>query len=383
MAGTFFKTRPSTEGRGQRPPGRTGKAKPEGRMERYSFTIRNLTIGGGAPVTVQTMWKKPLSPDTGHIGSILKEIHRLASYGCDLIRFSSPTIEDARTIASLAKQSPIPVVADIHFDHKIALEAIRLGVDKVRINPGNIGSREKAEDVLKAARDHGVVIRIGINGGSLPSHLRNWENPSEAMIRAAEEEMELTEKISYKNLVFSLKSSDIDTCVNVNRLFHQRYPYPLHLGLTEAGPLIPGTVKSTLMLSTLLKEGIGETIRISLSDQPEREILAAVELLKALGLRKGGVRITSCPRCGRSTFDTHAFLGRMEETLAKSKADISVAIMGCVVNGPEEARHADLGITGSGNQVLLFQHGSVVYKGPMEKAEGAFLEILRQLEDKL
>lgn len=345
-------------------------------MERYRFSIRNIPIGGGAPVTVQTMWKKPLPGDGHTLEPILQELHRLSSFGCDMIRFSAPTLEDARIIAAIGKRSPIPVVADIHFDHRIALEAIRLGVDKVRINPGNIGSREKAEEVLRAAKDQGTAIRIGINGGSLPSHLRNRENPAEAMVLAAEEEMELTEKISCRNLVFSLKSSDIDTCMEVNRIFHSRYPYPLHLGLTEAGPLIPGTVKSILALAPLLKEGIGDTIRISLSDLPEKEVQAGVELVKALGMRQGGVRITSCPRCGRSTFDTHAFLERVGERLARSKANISVAIMGCVVNGPEEAKHAELGITGSGNQVLLFKGGTIIGKGTMEEAEEQFMQIL-------
>lgn len=317
------------------------------------------------------MWKKPLDGDTD---TVLSAIHELAAYGCDLVRFSAPSVEDAERIGAVAARSPVTVVADIHFDHRIALKAIEAGVPKVRINPGNIGSRAKAEEVIRRAADSGTVIRVGINGGSLPRALRSMENVSAAMLAAAEEEIELLEKIGFRNVVFSLKSSDIETCVEANRLFHDRYPYPLHLGLTESGPLIPGVVKSTIALSRLLGEGIGDTIRISLSDEPLKEVIAGVELLKALGLREAGVRIISCPRCGRSTFDTHAFLDRVQGELLKSGKPVSVAVMGCIVNGPGEARHADLGITGSGKDVVVFRSGEIVFKGDMEGAYREFME---------
>jgi (E)-4-hydroxy-3-methylbut-2-enyl-diphosphate synthase len=207
------------------------------------------------------------------------------------------------------------------------------------------------------------------------------EDRAEAMLLAAEAEINLVEKIGFKEVVFSLKSSDIETCVKVNRLFFSRYPYPLHLGLTESGPLIPGTVKSTIALSRLLSEGIGDTIRISLSDDPLKEVIAGVELLKALGLRKAGVRIISCPRCGRSTFDTHAFLRRIEKELQRSEKAAVIAVMGCVVNGPEEAKSADLGITGSGNEIVIFRNGAIVFKGGMEDAYAEFMNQFQALPD--
>ncbi len=347
-------------------------------MKKKSLNIGAVPIGDGAPVSVQTMWKKPLGDN---IDPVLKEIHELASYGCDIIRFSAPAIEDAEKIGKIAARSPVPVVADIHFDYRIALKAIESGVPKVRINPGNIGSRGKAEEVLRRASDEGTVIRIGINGGSLPRELRKMEDRAEAMLLAAEAEIDLIEKIGFKEVVFSLKSSDIETCVKVNRLFSGRYPYPLHLGLTESGPLIPGTVKSAIALSRLLSEGIGDTIRISLSDDPLKEVIAGVELLKALGLRKAGVRLISCPRCGRSTFDTHAFLRRVEGELLKSGKSAAIAVMGCIVNGPEEAKSADLGITGSGNEIVIFRDGAIVFKGGMEDAYTEFMNQFNALPD--
>jgi (E)-4-hydroxy-3-methylbut-2-enyl-diphosphate synthase len=346
-------------------------------MLREKIPVGDLFIGGDAPVTVQTMWKRPLGET---IDDVLASIHDFAAFGCDLIRFSAPRLEDARIIGAIAKRSPIPIVADIHFDHRIALEAIRAGVHKVRINPGNIGSREKAETVLRAAADAGVAIRVGINGGSLPRTLRNHPDRGEAMLLAAEEEIGILEKIGFSRVVFSLKSSDIESSVKANTLFSQRYRYPLHIGLTESGPLVPGTVKSSIMISRLLLMGIGDTIRVSLSEEPIKEVMAGVEILKALGLRKNGVRIISCPRCGRSTFDPHAFLARYEKELLKSDKSLTVAVMGCVVNGPEEARHADIGITGAGREVIVFRKGSIVYKGEAERAYKAFWDQFSSFE---
>ncbi len=345
-------------------------------METNSVKIGEKIIGGGFPIAIQTMWKSPLTDD---IESVLTELEELADIGTDIIRFAVPDIEDAYLLSEVSKQSIIPVVADIHFDYKIALKCIEGGVNKIRINPGNIGASWKVEEVIRAALDNSIPIRVGVNGGSLPSSLRNRDDLAEAMVEAAEMELNVFEKLNFKDVVFSLKSSDINSTVMANQIFSKKYSYPLHLGVTEAGPLIPGIIKSSIALSSLIKSNIGDTIRVSLSDTMKNEVIAAREILKSSGKDSLGVNIVSCPRCGRASFNTHEFLLSVENNLQKIKKNISVAVMGCIVNGPGEARHADLGITGSGDNVVIFRKGKIVRKGKPANAVEMFIEELGKI----
>jgi len=345
-------------------------------MKTKTIKIGNLIIGGGFPIAIQTMWKSPLTSD---LEPILNELDSLKSIGADIIRFAVPDMADAYILSKLSKKSKIPLVADIHFDYKIALKCIDGGVHKIRINPGNIGASWKVEEVVKAAMDKSIPVRVGVNGGSLPASLRDYTNLSMAMVEAAEIELNIFEKLNFKNVVFSLKSSDIDSTVMANKIFAEKYSYPLHLGVTEAGPLIPGIVKSSIALNSLIKDNIGATIRVSLSDSMKNEVLAAREILKASGKDSPGVNIVSCPRCGRASFNTHEFLLSIETKLHKIKKNVSIAVMGCIVNGPGEARHADLGITGSGDNIVIFRKGEVVRKGDSSKAVEMFTQELDKL----
>lgn len=345
-------------------------------MESNTVKIGDKIIGGGFPIAVQTMWKTPLS---GGIGSILSEIEELKDIGADIIRFAVPDIEDAEILSKISKKSIIPLVADIHFDYKIALKCIEGGVHKIRINPGNIGASWKVEEVVRAAADFGVPLRVGVNGGSLPASLRDLDNISEAMVKAAELELNVFEKLGFKDVVFSLKSSDIESTVMANTIFSSKYSYPLHLGVTEAGPLIPGIVKSSIALNLMLKKNIGDTIRVSLSDTMRNEIIAGKEILKASGKISEGVTTVSCPRCGRASFNTHDFLNSVDPTLQKISKNLTIAVMGCIVNGPGEARHADIGITGSGDNIVIFRKGKIVTKGKPSEAVDLFLEELKKI----
>ncbi len=344
-------------------------------MNTISVKIGTVIIGNGFPVAVQTMWKNPLTADKD---GFLREISSLKDIGCDIIRFSVPDEESAEYLGRIAEESVIPIVADIHFDYRIALKCISGGIHKIRINPGNIGAQWKVEEVVRSASDRGVPLRIGVNSGSLPGKLRKMEDVSRAMVLAAEEELEYLEKLDFKNVVFSLKSSDIDTTVQANYEFSEKYRYPLHLGVTEAGPLIPGIVKSTIAMQQLLSKGIGDTIRVSLSDDPAAEVITAGEILKSTGLKKDGVTIISCPRCGRASFNTHDFMKKIEPVLYRMRKNISVAVMGCIVNGPGEASHADLGITGSGDNIVIFRKGTIIHRVKRKDAEKVFIEELNK-----
>ncbi len=344
-------------------------------MKTKSVKVGDVVIGGGFPIAIQTMWKSPLS---GKIDDILNKIKELESIGTDILRFAVPDLESAEILGKVSKKSLIPLVADIHFDYKIALKCIEGGVHKIRINPGNIGAAWKVEELVKAAAYNSIPIRVGVNGGSLPASLRDRTDLAKAMLEAAEIELNVFEKFNFKEVVFSLKSSDIKNTIMANKMFSEKYSYPLHLGLTEAGPLIPGTVKSSIALSTMITEGIGDTIRVSLSDSMKNEVFAAREILKASGKKSAGVDIVSCPRCGRASFNTHDFLVDIESDLQKLKQNISIAVMGCIVNGPGEARHADLGITGSGENVVIFRKGKIVKKGSPSNAVELFLEELNK-----
>ncbi|MFQ3619874.1 MAG: flavodoxin-dependent (E)-4-hydroxy-3-methylbut-2-enyl-diphosphate synthase [Spirochaetales bacterium] len=345
-------------------------------MKPIAVQVGSVTVGGNAPISIQTMWKKPLTQvDEG----LIAEVNRLLTLGCDILRFAVPDEDSAIALGLLSERVSIPLVADIHFDYRLALKCLEYPIAKIRINPGNIGARWKVEEVVKKALDRNVPIRIGVNHGSLPRKFQDFSDPSNALVAAAEEEIDILESLSFRSIIVSMKSSDTTSTVEANRLFASRHSYPLHIGITEAGPLIPGLVRSTLALSELLKEGIGSTVRISLSDTPETEVLAARELLNALGLRKGGIRIVSCPRCGRSGFDVPGFLQVVGDRLQQDSRDLTVAIMGCVVNGPGESKHADLGITGSGDKIVIFKKGKVVRTVHPEEAVEAFLKELESL----
>ena len=330
-------------------------------------------IGGEYPLSIQTMWKRALPADDE---VLLSALRGYAVLGCDIIRFAVPDEENARRLAAIAPRSPLPVVADIHFDYRLALAALE-GVQKVRVNPGNIGATWKLNEVLSKASDKGVPVRVGINGGSLPKDLRELPQV-DGMLAAAEREIELLEAAGFHEVVFSLKSSSSANTIEANRRFADRYDYPLHLGVTEAGPIIPGIVKNTRALTTLLDEGLGGTIRVSLSAPEEEEILAGREILRETGLRAGGIEIVSCPRCGRSEFPVHEIIRSLERELYGIEQELTVAVMGCVVNGPEEARHADVGITGAGGEAIIFRKGQLVRKVDIGSALDALREEIRE-----
>lgn len=329
------------------------------RKKTRQIKVKDLIIGGGFPISVQTMWKEPLNLP---LDQVLKRVDKLTAMGCEILRIAVPHGDDATYVGKIASSVSIPIVADIHFDYKIALKCMDFPIAKIRINPGNIGSPGKVEQVIKKAGDHAIPVRIGVNGGSLPKNLQHENNPARAMVKAAEGELELCEKFGFKDLVFSLKSSEIEATVKANQLFSEKYDYPLHLGVTEAGPLIQGTVKNTIALTELLKEGIGDTIRISLSDTPEHEIMVGREILKLLSLKSKGVHLVSCPMCSRSVFNVRGFIEQIHEKLMSIDKNITIAIMGCPVNGPGEAKKVDLGITGSGNYAVIFKEGVIVKK---------------------
>jgi (E)-4-hydroxy-3-methylbut-2-enyl-diphosphate synthase len=356
-----------------------------------------LTLGGGFPVVIQTMWKDRLSfaDLEGAAGEgLIARISRLRAMGCGLLRFAVPDLEAAEILGALAGAVSLPLVADIHFDYRIALRCLDFPIAKIRINPGNIGSREKVEKVLAKAALRGIPLRIGVNAGSLPADLRREVDRgaldrAEALVRAAEREAAIFQEMGYDNYLVSLKASSAAQTLKANRLLAGRSSAPIHIGVTEAGPLIAGVVRNTAALHPLLSEGIGDTLRVSLSDTMEQEVIAGREILNAVKDAKGegsrGVVIISCPRCGRNNFDTHGFTGRWLHRLYALDKDLTVAVMGCAVNGPGEARHADLGITGSGSRVLLFRHGQVIRT--IEAGEGdlaaladrAFAEALEKL----
>ncbi len=338
--------------------------------------VGKITIGGGAPVTIQTMWKKPLAAVDD---ALLAEIAVLRASGCDLLRFAVPTLREAELLGELRSRVDLPLVADVHFDYRIALECLKRGVPKLRINPGNIGPAWKVREVLTAAKGAGAAVRVGINAGSLKPALRREPDEVRAMLASAEEELELLEKFAFRDAVFSFKSSSVHTTVAVNRAFRKERDYPLHVGVTEAGPLVSGLVKNAAALYALLSEGIGDTVRVSLSDEPGREVEAGREILRAAGLTSRGVNIVSCPTCGRAEFPVRDFCERLAPRLASLDKDVTIAVMGCPVNGPGEAAHADLGITGAGGRALIFKKGGIIRRELIEGALEAFLEELARL----
>lgn len=338
--------------------------------------IGDLVLGSGYPVRIQTMYDSPIPHGKEALDELLRRLSSLKAMGCDIIRFSYPSVADHDAFHFLCTHSPMPVVADIHFDYRCALDAISCGCQKIRINPGNIGQRWMVEEVVRSAKDHGVAIRIGLNGGSLPRSGNSDEK--QRMVDSALDYLSLFDSLGFSNTVISLKSSDPETCYQVNSLFASQSDCPLHLGVTEAGSVVSSVTRSTWALGRLLDQGIGNTIRISITGPIETEVQAGVELLRTLGLRRGGIRIVSCPRCGRCSFDTQGFLASVEQELLTIDKDLTVAIMGCQVNGPGEAKHSDIAITGLGTKVFLYKHGVLAREVKREDAKKALFEAIAE-----
>ena len=351
------------------------------REETRSVQVGNLTIGGNNHVVIQSM----CNTKTKNVEATIKQINALEQAGCELVRVAVFDKEDAYAIKEIKKGIHIPLVADIHFDYKLALIAIESGIDKVRINPGNIGSIEKVKAVVDACKEKHIPIRIGVNGGSLEKEiLEKYGEPTpEGMVESAMKHVKILEDLNFHDIVISLKSSNTMLTIKAYELASKTFPYPLHVGVTEAGTALGGTIKSSLGIGTLLYEGIGNTIRVSLSDDPVEEIKVAKILLKELGLLKGVPTLVSCPTCGRIQYDLIPIAKEMEDFLKDIHLDITVAIMGCAVNGPGEARHADIGIAGGVGEGLLIKHGEIVRRVKQEDMVQTLKdEILKMVEEK-
>ena len=317
-----------------------------------------MPVGGGSPISVQSMTKT----DTRDVKSTVKQIKSLAKSGCEIIRIAVPDIEAAKALGSIGKSVTIPVIADIHFDWRLALESIKQGVDGLRINPGNIGAKWKVAEVVAAAADRHIPIRIGVNAGSLSKKLlAKYGHPTaEALVEGAEEHINVLEQLKFREIKVSLKASNVTTTVDAYRLFSRRFRYPLHVGVSEAGPAFTGIIKSSVGIGILLAEGLGDTVRVSLSTDPHEEIRVAYEILKSLGLREKGANIISCPTCGRCQIDIRGLAAKVESRLKEIDKPLTVAVMGCAVNGPGEAREADIGIAGGKGIGLLFRKGKII-----------------------
>ena len=333
--------------------------------------IGDRVIGGGNPILIQSM----TNTKTEDVAATVAQIQALTAAGCDIIRCAVPTMEAAEALTEIKKQVSIPVVADIHFDYRLALAAIEHGADKIRINPGNIGSTERVRAVVDAAKERGIPIRVGVNSGSLEKDLVEKYHgvTAEGIVESALDKVHLIEDMGYDNLVISIKSSDVMMCVKAHELIATQTDHPLHVGITESGTIISGNIKSSIGLGLILHQGIGDTIRVSLTGDPLEEIKSAKLILRTLGLRKGGVEVVSCPTCGRTRIDLIGLANQVENMLADIPLDIKVAVMGCVVNGPGEAKEADIGIAGGIGEGLLIKNGEVYKKVP----EGELLEALR------
>jgi (E)-4-hydroxy-3-methylbut-2-enyl-diphosphate synthase len=342
--------------------------------------VGGVPIGGGAPVAVQTMTKT----ETANLGPTMEQIHKVAEAGADIVRVAVPRDDDVEALKTVVAESPIPVIADIHFNYTLALKAIDAGAHCIRLNPGNIGGEDKVAQVAEKATAAGVPMRIGVNSGSLPKHLHELErdDPVEALVQAAVGFVELMERLEFENFKVSIKSTSVPNTIAANRLLAERIDYPIHLGITEAGTKWTGSLKSAVGLGTLLADGIGDTIRISLSTfHAEEEVKVAWEILKALGLRERGPVLIACPTCGRLQFDMDTVVTEIETRLERYEEPIEVAVLGCAVNGIGEASHADFGITGAKNEGLIFAHGKPLRKVPQaELVDALFAEIDKTLD---
>ncbi len=336
------------------------------------IAIGNRMIGGGNPILIQSM----TNTQTEDVVATVAQIKRLEQAGCEIVRCTIPTMEAAKAIAKIKKEITIPLVGDIHFDYRMAIAAMENGVDKIRINPGNIGSKDRVAQVVHVAKERGIPIRIGVNSGSLEKEIvnRNGGVTAEGIVESALGQVALVEELGYDNLVVSIKSSDVMMCVKAHELLAKTVTYPIHVGITESGTVTSGNIKSAIGLGLILNQGIGDTIRVSLTGDPVEEIKSAKLILKTLGLRKGGIEIVSCPTCGRTRIDLIALANQVENMVADIPLDLKVAVMGCVVNGPGEAKEADIGIAGGIGEGLLIKKGEIIRKVP----ESELLQVLRE-----
>lgn len=342
------------------------------REQTREVLIGDRKIGGGNPILIQSM----TNTRTEDVQATVEQIHKLEKAGCEIIRCTVPTLEAARAIGEIKKQISIPLVADIHFDYKMAIAAMENGADKIRINPGNIGGEEKVAAVVAVAKERNIPIRVGVNSGSLEKELVNKYHgvTAEGIVESALDKVHMIERLGYENLVISIKSSDVMMCVKAHELLSKETDYPLHVGITESGTIISGNIKSAIGLGLILNQGIGDTIRVSLTGDPVEEIKSAKLILRTLGLRKGGIEVVSCPTCGRTRIDLIALANQVETMAAEFPLDIKVAVMGCAVNGPGEAKEADIGIAGGDGEGLLIKKGQIIRKVP----EDQLLAVLRE-----
>lgn len=340
------------------------------------INVGGVLIGGGQPVVIQSM----LNTKTTDVSGSLKQIVALQDAGCQIARLAVPNMESARSFAEICKESPLPLVADIHFDYKLAIAAAEGGASKIRINPGNIGGEDRVKAVVDVCKDRKIPIRIGVNGGSLDKKLlEKYGHPTaEALVESAFEHLALLEKCGFYDTCVSMKSSNVPTMVEAARLFRSKCDYPIHIGVTETGPVRMGMIKSAMGIGALLLDGIGDTIRVSLTDDPVEEIYAAKDILKAAGLRREGVNIISCPTCGRTQIDLIGLVNRVNEALRDCEKPITVAVMGCIVNGPGEAREADIGIAGGDGCGMLFEKGHQIMKLPYDELLPALLKRIEE-----
>ncbi|MTK08417.1 MAG: flavodoxin-dependent (E)-4-hydroxy-3-methylbut-2-enyl-diphosphate synthase [Hungatella sp.] len=344
-----------------------------------TIQIGNKVIGGGNPVLIQSM----CNTKTQDVASTVNQIKKLTAAGCDIIRVAVPDMEAAAAIKEIKKQISIPLVADIHFDYRLAVASIESGADKIRINPGNIGSLDRVKAVVDKAKEYQIPIRVGVNSGSLEKNLieKYGGVTAEGIVESALNKVRMIEEMDYGNLVISIKSSDVLMCIKAHELIAERTDYPLHVGITEAGTLISGTIKSSVGLGIILHKRIGDTIRVSLTGDPLEEVKAAKTILRSLGLKRGGVEVISCPTCGRTRIDLISLANQVEDMVsAYDHLDIKVAVMGCVVNGPGEAREADIGIAGGIGEGLLIKKGEVIRKVPEEELLSALQEELMKMQ---
>ncbi|MBR3635074.1 MAG: flavodoxin-dependent (E)-4-hydroxy-3-methylbut-2-enyl-diphosphate synthase, partial [Lachnospiraceae bacterium] len=327
--------------------------------------IGDRVIGGGNPILIQSM-TNVATEDTDRC---VEQILRLEDAGCEIIRCTVPTLEAAESLSRIKQRIHIPLVADIHFDHKMAIAAIENGADKIRINPGNIGGKEKLEEVVKAAKERNIPIRVGVNSGSLEKDLveKYGGVTAKGIVESALDKVHMIEDCGYDNIVISIKSSDVLMCVEAHKLIAPKTVYPIHVGITESGTVTSGNIKSAIGLGLILNEGIGDTIRVSLTGDPVEEIKSAKLILRTLGLRKGGIEVVSCPTCGRTKIDMISLANKVETMVAGIPLDIKVAVMGCAVNGPGEAKEADIGIAGGINEGLIIKKGEVIKKVPEDQ----------------
>ncbi len=333
--------------------------------------IGNRVIGGANPILIQSM----TNTKTEDVAATVAQIQKLTKAGCDIIRCAVPTMEAAKALVEIKKQVEIPIVADIHFDYKLAIAAMENGADKIRINPGNIGSIDRVKAVVDVAKERNIPIRVGVNSGSLEKNLveKYGGVTAEGIVESALDKVKIIEDMGYDNLVVSIKSSDVMMCVKAHELIADKTNHPLHVGITEAGTIISGNIKSSIGLGLILSQGIGDTIRVSLTGDPVEEIKSAKLILRTLGLRKGGIEVVSCPTCGRTQIDLIGLANKVETMVAEFPLDIKVAVMGCVVNGPGEAKEADLGVAGGIGEGLIIKKGEIYKKVPEEQ----LLEALR------